>query len=77
MAWTATVRSNEKRDDGAIYIIVDLTDGNTKIAKEYKINAPFQSLEWLKEQLRNDVANQDIDQEVINLSLGLLDLAPK
>ena len=74
MSWTVIIRSNEKRDDGIRYIIVDLSGNKQKVSREYKIDDPSKNLDWLKRKLRAEIDSMTIDSSIKDLALGNLDL---
>ena len=75
MAFSAKIKDIEKKENGAVRIVAVVTDGTIKKMVEYTISHKYQDLNWLKDQLRNEVDNlANIDAGILNLETGPIDL---
>lgn len=73
--WNVFIRSAEKRDDGNFYIIVDFASEDDKKSKEYLIDSPTKTLDWLKSEIRNEISRLNLDPAILAIPLG--DFDPK
>lgn len=76
MAWVAKVKDKEKNEDGSVRLVILITD-NDKIKKiiTYIISRPSQTIDWLKDQIRSEIANlKGLDPLVTGISNGVIEL---
>ena len=69
MAWTAKVKDKEKGSDGTYRFVIVLRDGNgVEKQMEFHIHQSSQTLQWLKDNLNNEVSNlSNLDPNVTGL----------